>query len=246
MKKTKVWAHRGASAYAPENTLEAFALAIEMKADGIEIDIRKTKDDLLVVCHNHIIDITSNGSGMISEMTYAELCEYDFSKGREGKYNHKVRIPLLAEVYDLLRPTSLELNTELKTWDPKTLELLAKLHNESGMAEREMFSCFNHEAFIELRKLIPDLRDGLLYESKTGDELPWDHAARLGAYALHPHTSGVYMYDDYVTKCHENNIAINVWTPDGEDELRRLTEMGVDGLITNRPDVALKIVNNVA
>jgi glycerophosphoryl diester phosphodiesterase len=76
---TKIFAHRGASAYAPENTMEAFRLAYDMSADGLEIDVHLTKDGQVVVIHDHVIDRTSNGKGAVAQMTYEELLAYDFS-----------------------------------------------------------------------------------------------------------------------------------------------------------------------
>ncbi|HWQ57629.1 MAG TPA: glycerophosphodiester phosphodiesterase family protein, partial [Clostridia bacterium] len=82
--KTKVWAHRGASAYAPENTIPAFKLAIEMGADGVELDVHMSADKKLMVCHDETVDRTSNGSGRIVDMTCQELKQLDFSNGMEG------------------------------------------------------------------------------------------------------------------------------------------------------------------
>ena len=79
-----VWAHRGASGYCPENTLAAFQKAVELCADGIELDVQMTRDGELVVCHDETIDRTSNGSGWIKNKTLAELKALDFSSGKKG------------------------------------------------------------------------------------------------------------------------------------------------------------------
>ncbi len=78
--KTKVWAHRGASAYAPENTLEAFQLAVDQKADGVELDVQMTKDGKLVVIHDETIDRTSDGHGRVMDYTLAELKRMHFNR----------------------------------------------------------------------------------------------------------------------------------------------------------------------
>ena len=87
MNKPLIWAHRGASAYAPENTLPAFEKAVEMKADGVELDIQLTKDDRIVVIHDETIDRTSNGSGWVKDMTLAVLCRrcYRSEEGRQER-----------------------------------------------------------------------------------------------------------------------------------------------------------------
>ena len=102
---TKVWAHRGASAYAPENTIPAFRLAMEQGADGIELDVQLSKDGKLVVIHDEWVDRTSNGKGRVVDMTCQELKKLDFSCGM-ADYPF-ARIPTLREVYGLLRGSSM-------------------------------------------------------------------------------------------------------------------------------------------
>ena len=111
--KTKVWAHRGASAYAPENTLEAFLLAAEQGADGVELDVQLTKDGEMVVVHDEEIDRVSDGSGFVKDYTLAELKNLNFNKTHLEYQN--VKIPTLREVYEALKPTGMTINVELKT-----------------------------------------------------------------------------------------------------------------------------------
>ena len=111
--KTKVWAHRGASAYAPENTLEAFELAVEQHADGVELDVQLTKDGKLAVIHDETIDRTCNGSGAVKNFTMAQLKQFSCNK-THLEYPSAV-IPELKEVLNLLKPTDLTVNIELKT-----------------------------------------------------------------------------------------------------------------------------------
>lgn len=101
--KTKVWAHRGASGYAPENTLDAFQKAVEMGADGIELDVQMTKDSELVVIHDETIDRVSNGKGWVKDYTYEELKKINFNK-THLEYT-KEEIPTLEQVYRLIKPT---------------------------------------------------------------------------------------------------------------------------------------------
>jgi len=108
----KVWAHRGASGYAPENTLPAFALAVEQGADGVELDIQLTKDGQIVVIHDETIDRVSNGSGWVKDYTLSQLKKFNFNK-TFPEYGF-VTIPTLEEVYDLLKDTGLTVNVELK------------------------------------------------------------------------------------------------------------------------------------
>ena len=113
MERTLVWGHRGASGYAPENTMAAFEKAVEMGADGIELDVQLTKDGELVVIHDETIDRVSDGSGWVKDYTYAKLIKHNFNR-THPEYKH-AQIPTLEEVYALIKPTDLTINVEIKT-----------------------------------------------------------------------------------------------------------------------------------
>ena len=108
-----VFAHRGASAYAPENTLPAFALAANMNAFGVELDVHRTKDGQIAVIHDERIDRVSDGTGKVSELTLEELRQYSFRAGFGDRFG-QVDIPTLDEVYELLGPRGLYVNVEIK------------------------------------------------------------------------------------------------------------------------------------
>ena len=111
MKITEIFAHRGACGYEPENTMEAFALAMEQGADGIELDVQLTKDGKLVIFHDETIDRMCHGTGWVKDFTLEELRKYEVCSP-EGK---KGRIPTLREVLELVKPGNLKVNIELKT-----------------------------------------------------------------------------------------------------------------------------------
>ena len=113
MKKPEIWAHRGASGYCPENTLPAFEKAVEMGAQGIELDIQLTKDEKIVVIHDEWINRTSDGEGWVKDYTLEELRRYNYNKNFP-ELGH-VDIPTMEEVFALIRPTDLTINIELKT-----------------------------------------------------------------------------------------------------------------------------------
>ena len=161
--KTKVWAHRGASGYAPENTLDAFQKAVEMGADGIELDVQMTKDGELVVIHDETIDRVSNGKGWVKDYTYEELKKFNFNK-THLEYT-KEEIPTLEQVYLLIKPTNLTINVEIKTGivfypgiEGRVLELTERL----GMKERVIYSSFNHYTIRKIKE-----SDS---QAKTGNE----------------------------------------------------------------------------
>ncbi len=134
MSKTKVWAHRGASGYVPENTIEAFRKAAEMGADGVELDIQLSNDGELVVIHDESVDRVSDGSGWVRDYTLAELKILDVGKPIPG-YG-VARIPTLAEVLEELKPTDMTINIECKTgiyFYPGLEEKMEKLVKSMGM-----------------------------------------------------------------------------------------------------------------
>ena len=111
--KHAIWAHRGASGTMPENTLESFKKAAELGADGVELDIQLTKDDEIVVIHDEKIDRTSDGKGWVKDYTLEELRGFNYNRTKP-EYEH-ADIPTMREVFELLKPTDLFINIEIKT-----------------------------------------------------------------------------------------------------------------------------------
>ena len=172
--KTKVWAHRGASGYAPENTLDAFQKAVEMGADGIELDVQMTKDSELVVIHDETIDRVSNGKGWVKDYTYEELKKINFNK-THLEYT-KEEIPTLEQVYRLIKPTNLTINVEIKTgivFYPGIEERVLELTERLGMKERVIYSSFNHYTIRKIKELDPQAKTGMLYEDGIIDAVDY-------------------------------------------------------------------------
>ncbi len=237
---TEIWAHRGASAYAPENTLPAFKMALDQGAQGIEMDVQRTADGHLVVVHDETIGRTSNGFGRVVEMTLEELRRCDFSNGFIGHRN--VRIPTLTEVLELMQPTDATLNVELKNsielYPGMELEAAA-LVAEAGMTEQVLFSSFNHISLANLRGIVPPSQIGVLYTD--GLYNPWQYAHWLGAGALHPSWRALRQ-PDYVWLAHQAGLKVHVWTINEEEDVAHAVEAGVDALVTNFPDRARRVV----
>lgn len=237
--QTKIWAHRGASGYAPENTLEAFDLAIKQGAEGIEIDVHLTGDHELAVIHDETVDRTSDGTGRVVDQTLADLKKLDF--GKQFAQYKGARMPVLAEVLDLLRPTNLVLNIEIKSnviLYPGIEEATYKLVQSFGMGDRVIYSSFNHYALSTLRALDANAQTGILYSSGLFN--PWEYAVRLKANALHPHYLNLRV-PSLVQDCHRAGIKLHPWTVNSEQTIARALQCGVDAIITNFPDVALAL-----
>ncbi|MDF1489375.1 glycerophosphodiester phosphodiesterase [Tessaracoccus caeni] len=235
---TEIWAHRGATEFAPENTLSAFAKAIQLGAKGTELDVQRTRDGELVVIHDETVDRTSNGSGAIADLTFDEVRALDFSNGYADHAG--VQIPTLREVLELLVPTNLQLNVELKD----SIELypgmghqVADLVDEVGMTERVLYSSFNHVSIAGLRDRIPAAQLALLYEGML--HKPWAYARTVGAGAIHP-VGFALQHPDLVRRCHDTGIAVRTWTINDPRHIVAMAEMGIDAIITDFPDRALE------
>lgn len=243
MPRTEVWAHRGASGwdrqYAPENTMPAFQKAVEMGADGIELDVQLTRDGEIVICHDERIDRTSRGQGWIRDYTLAELKKIDFGKPHV-EYGF-VEIPTLREFLEFIKPTGLNVNIELKTGvlyyeglEEKTYRLAEKF----GLNDRIIYSSFNHYSLEKLKNTFPNARIGLLMGADTV-RLP-DYPKLFGAEALHP--PEWLVTKDYMDKCHAHGLKVNTWTVDNPGRMKELIKMGVDAFITDCPDNGRKAV----
>ncbi len=236
----KVWAHRGASAYAPENTLPAFQKAIELGADGVELDVHLSRDGEVMVCHDDTVERCTGQKGKVRKMTCAELkaldCSYIFP-AFQG-----VRMPTLREVYELIAPTSLTVNVELKPATPLDIGLERKciaLAEEFGMTERVIYSSFHFARLRRLRLLDPDLPTALLYEKwKSLLIRPLNHRARS---AMHPEFVDMFRREA-VERIHRSGQKVNVWTVNEPEDVRRLAALGVDAIITNKPDLVRAVL----
>lgn len=235
--KTLVYGHRGASAYAPENTLEAFQLAVDQGADGVELDVHLTRDGELIVAHDERLERVSNGTGRLLDLTLSEIKKFNFNKVHPEYADAKA--PTLREVFELLLPTRLHINVELKNsilpyqgLEEKCLDLAAAM----GMEDRIIYSSFNHYSLIRVKKLKADAVCGLLYDCCLIN--PWDYAARLGMEAIHPSLAELSMVPDECEKAHALGLMVNTWTVNDERSMRMVVEAGADILITNYPDRA--------
>ncbi|MDO4284155.1 MAG: glycerophosphodiester phosphodiesterase [Eubacteriales bacterium] len=240
-RKVKVWAHRGASAYRPENTLEAFALAVEQQADGVELDVQLSRDGEVVVVHDEQLERVSDGTGFVKDHTLQELKALSFNRTHPECVG--AAIPTLEEVYDLLKPTGLTVNVELKTSvfpyegiEEKVLELAARM----GMEERVLYSSFGHCSLVRLKKLNPAAETGLLY-SDGWIGVPEYGRNTVGVDALHP--PFWHLQDGTLAEqAKQLGLRLHVWTVDEPVYMQMLVRQGVDALITNKPDLCRDVL----
>jgi len=233
-----VIAHRGASAYRPENTLGAYALAVEQRADMIEIDLHLSQDDAIVIAHD--ADLAHFGAeGAIRDRTLAEIRRLDAGHG----WHERATVPTLGEVLDGFGHT-IPFNLEIKwatTGDYPGLEAatLAAL-DERGLAETILFSSFRDSVLGRLRELRPSVRLATLVDPRSPARM-LERAEASGSEAINPHYGLVTA--QLIGDAHAAGLAVYPYTVDDLDLMKRLLDLGVDGLFTNRPDRMRELVD---
>jgi len=239
----EIWAHRGASRVAPENTMPAFERAIAAGADGIEFDVQLSRDGQVVVIHDETLSRTTDGSGRVVDHTLAELKALDASAGRDGWSD--VRIPTLAEVLALLAPTGLRADIELKNSEepyPGLEELVLAQVAAAGMVDRTLYSSFSGESVRRLAGLAPAAEVGLIYSSPLAR--PLRVAAGLGASAIHPDRRLVGGRG-WVQRAHARHLAVRPWVLNTPERIEKAVRLGLDGVFTDLPDMALEVRNRL-
>jgi len=229
-----VIAHRGASAYRPENTLPAFELAVEQRADMIETDLHRTRDGAVVITHDEEL-AGLGGRGEIADATLAELRGLDAGGG--------ARVPTLDELLDAFGARiawNLELKRGTRSEYPGLETLALEAVSRRGLLAHTLFSSFYDPVLARLRALAPAARIGLLI-SRRHPHAMLERARALGAEAIHPERE--LAEAGLVEAAHAAGLAVHVFTVDEPAEMRRLIGMGVDGLFTNHPDRMRAIVD---
>lgn len=236
--------HRGASHDAPENTLSAFRLAAQYGADGVELDVTLSADGEIVVIHDDAVDKTTDGTGLVQDKTLAELKELD-AGGYFGAEFAGERIPTLGEVFEAFGDRLL-VNVELKgvTRQADGLEAaVADLVARYDMGSRVLISSFNPVRLRRMRRVAPHLPLGFLHDWSTPLHLRWAASLlMLGVRpeADHPHVKGASR--EYLAKCRRRNQRVNVWVANEPELMHELRELGVDVIMTDRPDVLRSVL----
>ena len=237
---TKI-AHRGDKVHAPENTLSAFKLATEKGADAIEFDVKLTADGQVIVIHDPAVDRTTNGSGDVSKLPLAMVKDLDagawFSEQFRGE-----KIPTLDEVFETVGKR-IYMNVELTNYSTPNDTLIPKVVEhvkKHGLESRVLFSSFFARNLRKARLLLPQVPRGLLTLSGLlgywGRTFGWrgDYAA-LNPYLTDVSTGLVY-------RVHVTGKRLYVWTVNAEADLKRMVGLGVDGIITDDPALALRLL----
>lgn len=246
----KVIAHRGSNKVAPQNTLPAFKQAIAEGTDGFETDVHLTKDGKLVICHNYSVDDTSDGRGDITSYTLKELKTLDFGSYFSTEYIG-TPLPTLEEFLELVAPANAEIiNIELKRPKDNNIDIVRKtlsMIKQYGVLDRVIISGFNPRLLKAVKDFEPRCKTGFLYPTldlatHRLELIPFLTAKRIGADYIHPYSACVSK--GIVKQAHRLGLKVNVWTVNDEATVKKLLDMGVDGIITDCPGKVKQYIAN--
>jgi glycerophosphoryl diester phosphodiesterase len=226
------FAHRGASGHSPENTMLAFRYAFELGADAIECDVQLSADGAPVIIHDATVDRTTNGTGLVAELSLEYLRHLDAGAGEQ--------IPELADVLALCRERGKQVNLEVKADTLEQAHRIAEVVGEAlesgGYADLALVSSFWLPVLPTLKSAYPHLRVATLHSGMRWRLLNMITAARTnGADALHPDIK--LASRALVESAHAVGLRVNIWTVDDARLIQRLASWGVDGIFTNFPEL---------
>jgi glycerophosphoryl diester phosphodiesterase len=236
-----IFAHRGASAHAPENTLAAFELALAQNADAIELDVKLSADGHVIVIHDPTVDRTTGSHQYVKDLPLRELRALDAGSFFSEKF-HGEKIPTLEEVFEAVGKRTL-INVELTNYNTprdQLVETVCALVKKCGLQEHVMFSSFFASNLSKARTYLPEVPRGLLAVNGWLGAWARSFGFAFGKYqALHPHITDVS--SQQVQRVHRLNRRIHVWTVNAAEDMRRLFHWGVDAIFTDDPGLAVQV-----
>ncbi len=234
--KCRNYGHRGCSGKYPENTLLSFEKALEAGCEGIEFDVQLTRDGVIVILHDEAIDRTSDGSGLVRDMTYAELQKINFAYpkrfGEQFGFQH---ILTLQEYFALVKGRDIISNIELKTGVftyPGIEKAVYEQIRAAQMESHVIVSSFNHHSVLRMKELDPNIRCGFLSETWILDA--GSYVKQHGVEAYHPRHN--MLLAEELADLKQHNVEINTWTVNEPEDIQNMIEAEVDGIISNFPD----------
>lgn len=233
---TIITAHRGASGYAPENTISSIKLAVEMKAEFSEIDAQETLDGEIILLHDNSLKRTAGVDKNIWEKNYTELADLDAGSWFDEKYKDE-KIPTLAEVIDYSK-NKIALNIELKTngHEQKLAERVVKIVAEKDFADNCILTSFDYKQILRVKEINPKLKVGLIFSSYPKEFDVFE--APIEVLSVN-HT---LVNKEFMKKAFESGKEVHVWTVNDEEMMQELFDLNVTSIITNYPDRARKFV----
>ena len=236
-----IFAHRGASASAPENTLAAFELALAQNADAIELDVKLSADGQAIVIHDPMVDRTTGSHGRVKDLPLRELRALDAGSFFSEKF-HGEKIPMLEEVFEAVGKRTF-INVELTNYSTprdQLVESVCMLVKKCGLQKRVMFSSFFASNLSKARAYLPEVPRGLLAFGGLLGAWARSFGFDFGNYqALHPYVADVT--PQQVQRVHRLNRRIHVWTVNAAEDMHRLFGWGVDAIFTDDPQLAVQV-----
>lgn len=235
---TIIYAHRGASKEAPENTMPAFELAFKQGAQGIETDVQLTKDQIPVLIHDEKVNRTSNYKGYVKDFTYQELSQLDFGSWHSSKYKGATIITL-DSFLEWIQHKPLWINIELKTnvFEYKGIEdIVLERIKKYNVYDRTVCSSFNPNTIMRLHDQDPNLETALLTKQKIRN-LEYV-LQKMGSHSFH--TKYRNLSERLVNNCKTHQIPLRIYTVNKPSHLIRCFHLGVTGIFTDLPALALE------
>lgn len=250
-----VIAHQGGEKLRPDNTLVAFSYAVELGVDVLEMDMHSTQDGVLVVMHDESVDRTTNGSGLIKEMTLAELKTLDAAynwphhdpAGPRPYRGQGITVPTVEELFQSF--PQMRMNIEIKQADPPIVQPFCDLLRQYNMTDQVLVASFHPETMINFRQTCPEVATSGTEPEIRSFFIP--NTIFLGAVYQSP--AEAFQVPEYsgdlhvltgrfIRGAHRHNVDVHAWTIDEPEDMARLIDLGIDGIITNRPDLLLALL----
>jgi len=240
--KPMIFAHRGASKYAPENTLAAFKLALEQGADAIELDAKLSADDVVMVIHDQTVDRTTDGEGRVNQLPFSELKKLDAGSFFDPRFSDE-KIPTLDEVFESVGKR-IFINVELTNYGSsgdQLVPLVAELVKKHDLQDYVLFSSFDPANLVAMQELLPRVPVGLLAPvGLKGIRNRSSEFLRVSPRIIHPFLLDVNAC--LIARERKRGRRVHVWTVNKPCSLRRMKRLGVDGVFTDDPLTALRVL----
>ena len=248
------FAHQGGNLLSPGNTLFAFERAAKMGVDILEMDAHITKDGVLVIIHDEDVDRTTNGTGLVEEMTLAEIKELDAGywwtedDGETYPYRGQgIEIPTLDEVFESF--PDYPVNIEIKKTESSIAQPLCEKIREYEMENKTLIASFSDKRIIEFREICPEIATSAAKNEITKFViLNYIFMGQLyspaeAAFQVPESNSGILVVRPaFISGAHNRNVQVHIWTPNTYEEIQQFIDMGVDGIMSDRPDILMELL----
>ena len=257
----QVIAHQGGERLRPSNTMVSFQHAMELGVDILEMDIHATRDGVLVAIHDDTVDRTTDGAGKVKELTFAEIQQLDaghyWTNDAGATYPYRgqgIQIPALSEVFEAF--PGMRMNIEIKQVEPSIAKPFCDMIRDYGQSERVLVASFRQEAMLAFRAVCPEVATSMV-QAEIQPFWIWNqfglaavyqtpanaHAFQVPLRSRLPVLGQVDVLSPrFMRAAHGHNIQVHAWTIDDPEVMSRLIEMGIDGIITDRPDLMLELL----